>query len=67
MKEEKNTTNKVNANFWVVIEKRGQVFHNIKWYKRKSDAVNLLIKLRLKSLTEFHLVSISNANQILPR
>ena len=48
----------VKPRFWSVVEKRGQVFHEVKSYKRKKDAINLLIKLKSKSLTDYNLVSI---------
>ena len=48
----------VKTRFWSVVEKRGQVFHEVKSYKRKKEAINLLIKLKSKSLTDYNLVSI---------
>lgn len=50
----------VSTRFWSVVEKRGQVYHEVKSYKRKQNAVNLLIKLKRESLTDYQLVSISN-------
>lgn len=50
----------VSTRFWSVVEKRGQVYHEVKSYKRKQDAVTLLIKLKSESLTDYQLVSISN-------
>ena len=50
----------VSTRFWSVVEKRGQVYHEVKSYKRKQDAVNLLIKLKSESLTDYQLVSVSN-------
>jgi hypothetical protein len=50
----------VSIRFWSVVEKRGQVYHEVRSYKRKQDAVNLLIKLKSESLTDYQLVSILN-------
>lgn len=50
----------VSTRFWSVVEKKGQVYHEVKSYKRKQDAVNLLVKLKSKSLTDYQLVSILN-------
>lgn len=50
----------VSTRFWTVVEKRGKVYHEVKSYKRKQDAVSLLIKLKSESLIDYQLVSISN-------
>ena len=52
----------VGTRFWSVVEKRGQVYHEVKRYKRKQDAIKLLIKLKSESLTDYQLVSILNGH-----
>ena len=59
MNKENKTSDK-QTRFWSVVEKRGQIYHEVKSYKRKQDAVNLLIKLKSESLIDYQLVSISN-------
>ena len=57
VKQKKSQLTNTKTKYWIVVLKLGGVYHGIKTYKRKSDAVNLLLKLELnKPLEKFELV-----------
>lgn len=48
---------------WVVAQKRGSVYHEIKRYKQKNNAIDFRLKQESKSLLKYELILIKNVNQ----